>query len=102
MERRQIITGLAAILAAPALVRADSLMKLRGDSYLLWGYECPILPPLTFYERAYNEGVPVEEFCKPYVGPHGGYYMGTWTFFGKTHNIYTDEQVSFTKYEMWQ
>ena len=99
-ERRQIITGLAAILAAPALVRADSLMKLRGDMYRLWRVRCPLFPPLGLYERAYNEGVSVEDWIKPWTGPNGGFYMGTWTYFGSTGNVYTDKVIDFTKHEI--
>jgi hypothetical protein len=101
MNRRTILTGFAALIAAPALVRAESLMPIKGDRYFFWEYRCPLLPDIgARWEAAYNSGVSFDEYAKSWTGPNGGYYEGTWTFFGKDRNIYSDQRVGFTKREM--
>ena len=93
--RRGLIVGLAAVLAAPAIVRASSLMPIRGDVYRFWEWSCPMLPdPSAFSQPDYRE-----KLRGLYFGPNGRLYKGTWTFFGKDHNIYSDEQVGFFKEE---
>lgn len=88
MNRRELITGLVSFVMAPAVVRASSLMIGHGERYFLWKYSLPLLPdpfgPLSF---------------EKYLGPNGNLYKGTWTFFGKTKNIYSDEQINFRKEE---
>lgn len=92
MNRRALLTGLVSLVAAPAIVHANSLMQLRGDIYHLWEWHCPILPPLS-------SGADILMNRAAYLGPHGRFYRGTWTFFGKTHNIYGDKEVAFRKEE---
>lgn len=89
MNRRKLITGLVAFAAAPAIVRASSLMQIRGDRYFFWEMSLPLLPPIV--------SKPVD--WAQYTGPNGQIYKGTWTFFGKDRNIYSDETVAFRKEE---
>lgn len=101
LKRRQIISGLASIIAAPALVHAESLMTLRGDTYHLWQYRCTLLPDIgPRWERAYKEGVSVAEYAKPWFSERGNLYEGVWTYFGKDRNIYSDKVIDFTKREL--
>ena len=92
MKRRALITGLVSLIAAPAIVKASALMQIKGDHYFFWHWRSPILPNIGLGIEAIN--------WKNYVGPNGGYYEGTWTFFGKDHNIYSDEQIAFSKCEI--
>lgn len=89
MNRRKLITGLISLVAAPAIVRAETLMPITGETYRFWTYSQPVLPPI---ERANQEQWLI---AKGYIGPNGRFYRGTWEFFGKG-NIYTDQQVGFT------
>lgn len=47
MDRRQLITGLISLITAPAIVRAGSLMSIKGEpllprrTYLPWMQETP-------------------------------------------------------------
>ncbi len=91
MDRRGLITGLVSFLAAPAIVRAETLMRVRGEIYRMWGYTCPLLPPIV--------ETPPYDIPAKWLGPNGRLYEGKWTFFGKTNNIYTDECVAFSKRE---
>lgn len=99
LSRRSILVGAAASLAAPAVVRAASLMPIRGDVYKFWSHSAPLLPPfpldptwpgLTEWKRQYESR---------YLGPNGRLFKGTWTYYGKNHNIYSDELVSFERNE---
>lgn len=92
MNRRSLLTGLASLIVAPAIVRADSLMQLRGDIYHLWEWHCPILPPML-------PGMTRADLDNHLLGPNGRLYRGTWTFFGKDRNIYSDKEVAFRKEE---
>jgi len=76
-------------------------MRISGERYVRWQYQAPLLPDIGWrWERAYNAGISFAEYSKPWVGPNGGCYIGTWTFFGKHRNIYADEQIAFSKIEM--
>lgn len=105
MERRKIITGLVALIAAPTVVRADNLMKISGDRYFAWDYSCPIFPDIGWaWEAAYKKGISFSEYAKPWIGPNGGFYEGTWTFLckhGEKRSIYTNEQIAFNKHEVY-
>lgn len=90
MNRRSLITGLASLIVAPAIVRAPSLMRVSGDVYRFWEFRCPLLPGIGL-------GQPIH--WPDYTGPNGRPYQGRWTFFGKDHNIYSDKVVSFEKVE---
>lgn len=92
LSRRGLFTGLGALIVSPAVVRAESLMRVAGDTYRFWQISVPILPPLI-------ETPDIDAHIKRYLGPNGYCYVGTWTYFGKTHNVYSDECVSFTKRE---
>lgn len=93
MDRRKLLTGLASLIVAPAIVRASSLMPISGERYFIWQKSMPLLPPiLGNWESA-------ELIRQNYLGPNGQLYEGTWTFFGKDHNIYSDEQIAFSKRE---
>lgn len=100
MNRRQLITGLVALVAAPAIVRAESIMQISGDRYFVWQYRCPILPDLARWPDAYARGVKFDDYAKSSLGPNGRFCEGTWTFFGKDRNIYSDEQIGFSKREL--
>lgn len=100
MDRRKLITGLAALIAAPAIVRAGSLMPISGDRYFVWQYRSPMFPDLMRWPAMYEKGVSFKDHCAPYLGPKGHFYEGTWTFFGKDRNIYSDEQIAFSKREL--
>lgn len=89
-SRRGLIAGFAALIAAPAIVKAESLMRVNGDIYRVWKCSWPLFPPIT------DEPVVSDK----YFGPNGRLYVGTWTFFGKYYNIYDDEVIAFTKREL--
>ena len=89
MDRRNLITGLIFLVTAPAIVRASTLMRGSGERYFFWQFRAPLLP----------DPFKPEEFASC-LGPNGRPYVGTWTFFGKDKNIYSDEQVAFRKEEM--
>lgn len=91
MNRRSLITGLISLVAAPAIVRASALMPISGDTYRIWQHSCPMLPDIL---AAYSE-----DFMKDHLGPNGRLYKGTWTFFGKNRNIYSDEVIAFSREE---
>jgi hypothetical protein len=91
MNRRNLIVGLVSFLAAPAIVRAGSLVRVSGDIYKLWDFTCPLLPPIV--------ETPPYDIPKGWLGPNGRLQEGTWTFFGKTRNIYPDKCVAFSKRE---
>ena len=91
IERRGLLTGIVATLCAPSIVRAESLMRIAGERYRVWGFSCPLLPPA---EAAYNPAL-----WDKYLGPTRRLQFGTWTFFGKTGNIYTDNVIDFVKRE---
>lgn len=92
VNRRTLVTGFASLLAAPAIVRAESLMPISGDIYRVWEWRSPILPdPLRW-----NDGA---SYMSQFRGPNGRLYEGIWTFFGKDHNIYSDKQIAFRKVE---
>lgn len=93
MNRRELITGLFSLLAAPAVVRVSSLMPGHGERFFFWDYECPLLPDLYHFEPG-NEAL-----LKAFLSPSGNTYKGVWTFFGKDRNIYSDQQVAFRKEE---
>lgn len=100
MHRRALITGLTALIAAPAVVRASSLMPIKGERYFVWQYRCPILPDIGWrWEQAFKAGISFDDYARDTLGPNGRPYEGTWTFFGKDRNIYTDEQIAFSKRE---
>lgn len=100
MNRRKLLTGLISFVAAPAIVRAATLMPIAGETYRIWRWECPLLPdPLLFGPPKPDAALSVAEMMKPYLGPSGRLFRGTWTFFGKTGNIYSDEMVAFSKVE---
>lgn len=99
MNRRSLITGLAALIAAPALVRATSLMPISGDTYRVWQWVAPILPPIEGIPWGDSIATQAELIRRQYLGPNGQLYEGTWTLFGKTNNIYSDEQIAFSKVE---
>lgn len=94
MDRRQLITGLVSLIAAPAIVRADSLMQIKGDRYFYWEWSCPILPSVDWYHPVMRQ-----DLIDTCFGPNGRPYIGTWTFFGKDRNIYSDKEVGFRKVE---
>lgn len=98
IQRRGLIAGLAAVLAAPAIVRAENLMPIKGERYFFWDYTCPILPdPWWFGGLGAERRQDLIDEC---FGPNGGLYIGTWTFFGKERNIYAcGDPVSFRKHE---
>jgi hypothetical protein len=92
MNRRSLLTGIVSLVAMPSIVRADSLMALRGDVYRIWQCRLPLLPdPLAAHSA---------DWMTKCIGPNGGLYQGTWTFFGKDRNIYSDEVIAFSKREM--
>lgn len=93
IARRGFVAGIGVLFAAPAIVRAESLMRLSGYTYRIWQYRCPILPPIIEVDD-------VDAHIRRYLGPNGHIYEGTWTFFGATGNIYSDEQIAFTKREI--
>lgn len=88
MNRRSLITGLISFVAAPAIVRAESLMRVTGETYRIWQHSSPLLPDILRGES-----------MERYLGPHKRLYRGTWTFFGKNHNIYSDQMIAFTREE---
>jgi len=94
VSRRSLITGLVAFVAAPAIVRAESLMKVTGDRYFFWQYRWPLLPPIRE-----TDSVDYVLDRVRYFGPNGRLYEGTWTFFGKDRNIYSDDVIAFSKQE---
>lgn len=97
MERRALITGLAALIAAPAIVRAGSLMPIKGERYFTWEYSCPLLPdPWWFGGLGVERRQDLIDGC---FGPNGGLYIGKWTMFGKDRNIYSDQIINFRKIE---
>lgn len=96
IQRRALISGLASILAAPAIVRADGLMKVTGERYFFWKKSLPLLPDIR---RGFATIFEANAAFESVMSPNGRFYKGTWTYFGKTGNIYTDEVVSFTKRE---
>lgn len=98
IERRGLITGLAAVLAMPAVVRAESLMKVSGERYFFWEYTCPLLPDPSHWKPEVL-AAERENMLAQYLGPNKRLYEGRWTMFGKTRNVYTDEVVSFSKRE---
>lgn len=101
MNRRQLITGLISLVAAPAIVRAGSLMPISGDRYFVWQWRSPILPDIGgAWQSAFEKGVSFADYSKPCMGPNGHIQEGTWTFFGKDRNIYSDEQIGFSKREL--
>ena len=68
-------------------------MTISGDRYFVWEWSSPLLPnPL-------REDLNTAERWATYIGPNGQLYKGTWTFFGKHRNIYSDEQIAFRKEE---
>ncbi|MDB5656119.1 MAG: hypothetical protein JWQ94_3732 [Tardiphaga sp.] len=87
MNRRSILTGVASIICAPAIVKASGLMKVTGDTYRFWQHSLPLLPDIN------------QPAIGDWLGPNGHVYIGTWTLFGKDRNIYSDEVVGFTKAE---
>lgn len=96
MQRRSLITGLISLVAAPAIVRADTLMKLTGERYFFWKISMPLLPDIRAgFETSEAANIAFREV----MSPRGLFYEGTWTFFGKNKNVYSDECVSFTKQE---
>lgn len=97
LSRRGLIVGLGALLAAPAIARPTSLMRLAGERYYLHQHSCPILPDIL---RMPESGMTVEEFCAPYFGPNGGIYRGTWTYFGKHNSVWLDEVIAFDRVEL--
>jgi len=95
--RRHLITGLASLLVAPAIARAESLMPIKGDRYFYWTYTCPMLPdPLWFGMDNRERRQDLIDGC---FGPNGGIYVGHWRHFGKDRNIYSDKVVDFWKVE---
>lgn len=92
LQRRTLITGLVSLLAAPAIVRASSLMPVSGDIYRVWEYALPLMPPIHWPSVD-------EKWVWPsaYKDPNGHVWKGVWTFFGKHRNIYADEQIAFRK-----
>lgn len=91
MNRRSLITGSLSFLAAPAIVRAGSLMPIRGDVYRFWEWRMPLLPPIPYSDYNLDHD--------SYRGPNGRLYEGIWTFFGKDRNIYSDAPINFEKRE---
>lgn len=94
MNRRQLITGLVSLVAAPAIVRAESLMPISGEVYRIWEYTCPILPDPRWFNEPRRQ-----DLIDGCWAPNGGVYKGVWTFFGKGRSIYSDEQIGFRKVE---
>lgn len=84
--------GAASILAAPALVRAESLMRCAGERYFIWEYSCLLLPPIP------NDGESVLFRGSDFISPKGRPYKGTWTFFTNKKTIYQDH-IAFRKEE---
>lgn len=99
MNRRALLTGLASLVAAPALVRASSLMPISGEVYRIWQYSMPILPPIDGIPWSDNVATQAKLIRDQYLGPNGRLYEGTWTYFGKHHNIYSDKVIAFEKRE---
>jgi hypothetical protein len=66
-------------------------MPVSGDVYRIWRYHCPLFPDVL---AAYGE-----DSMSGYLGPNGRLYKGTWTFFGKAHNIYSDQVIDFSQEE---
>jgi len=97
LTRRGLISGLAALVAAPAIVRAQTLMPISGDTYRIWKWKCPLLPPIIDF---HGDSAALDSHMRSYLGPNGGLYEGTWTFFGKTGNIYADQEIAFSKVEI--
>lgn len=97
MDRRKLITGLSALIATPAIVRASSLMPIKGERYFTWTYTCPILPNIEWFGGPGIE--PRQDLIDACLGPNGRLYIGTWTFFGKSRNVYSDQVISFHKTE---
>jgi hypothetical protein len=93
LNRRSLILGAAAIVAAPAIVRASSWLRVPGELYELWEYRCLLLPPIPCGDGRIN--------FDPYLSPRGNLYEGAWTFFGRKgqHSMYTDKVVDFRKRE---
>ena len=99
MDRRNLIVGLASLVAAPAVVRASALMPISGEKFRFWEYRCPILPDIgPRWEAAYKAGISFAEYSKPWLSPRGNCSVGTWTFFGRG-NIYSDTEIAFRKEE---
>lgn len=91
LQRRKLITGLISLVAAPSIVRAASLMPVKGDVYRFWTYTIPMLhDPLGDLSNA---------ALASYFGPNNRLFDGIWTLFGKDHNIYSDKVVAFEKRE---
>lgn len=95
MDRRRLITGLVSLVAMPAVVRAETLMRVRGDRYFFWDYRCPMLPDVRWYDPDSRR----DDLIDACFGPNGRPYIGVWTHFGKRRNIYSDEVVAFRKFE---
>lgn len=91
LTRRSLITRAALLIAAPSIVRAESLMRGKGDIYKFWENRMPILPPLEAFELGTQD---------QWLSPNGRVYMGVWTHFGQTGNVYTDPVIGFRKYEI--
>ena len=100
-NRRRLITGIAALIAAPAVVRASVLMPVSGDVYRVWEWRCPILPDIgQRWEEAHANGIKFKDWSTQFLSPNGNVYQGIWTFFGKDQNIYSDEEIGFRKIEL--
>jgi hypothetical protein len=65
-------------------------MRVPGETYRFWQFSLPLLPA---FDRA------AWDATEDYLGPNGRFYRGTWTFFGKTRSVYSDELISFSKNE---
>lgn len=96
MNRRSLITGLVSLVAAPAIVRADALMRVAGERYFVWQKTLPLLPNIL---RCAESEAAIKAEMAASFGPNGGLYYGTWTYFGKDRNIYSDEVIHFRKWE---
>ena len=61
LHRRALLTGLASALAAPSIVRAGSLMRLKRPSVIRGGLLAPVMPAegAVYVSRSKTINVPV-------------------------------------------
>ena len=91
LSRRTLITGLISLVAAPAIVRAGSLMPVKAVDWTEGFFGVSELPNLVFYESTAEQWVDTRILGRGFFGPvqiyKGGNILRKWIEAGSVEII---------------